>query len=410
MRVRLLVDDMDLGGRTLGAAALDSHPNVEVRLFNPFYRGSNRKLQLLTRFGSVTRRMHNKSFTIDNQISIVGGRNIGNAYFDADQDVNFTDIDVVLIGPVVHEVSESFDRYWNSELAYPALTLLGRDVRPDELDEKRQLLDRYVAGAKASAYLKALRESDIASELAQGGLAWDWGPAHIVYDAPEKVLAARSERDLHLGPQVKPYFEGVRDELLIISPYFVPGKAATKFLTGLVDRGVRVIVLTNALSATDVPIVHAGYARYRKPLLRGGVELYEFKARPHDKDDSQSRPKSAWASDASLHSKAFLFDRRHFFIGSVNFDPRSAFENTEIGAVFTSPELGGEIGEGIDQRLQAVAYRLELDANAGGPDGITWYETDAAGGERTFSSDPETGAFKQLSMGFLGLLPIESQL
>lgn len=410
VRVRLLVDDMDLAGRTLGAAVLDSHPNVEVRLFNPFHRGVSRTVQLFTRFGSVTRRMHNKSFTVDNQLAILGGRNIGDQYFDTDPEVGFTDLDVLMIGSVVKEVSESFDRYWNSELAYPAMALLGREPNADEFRQKygrlRAVLDEEVDGA----YLKALHDSELAHRIRDDKVTFEWGPAHVVFDVPDKLLTPRSEKRYHLAPKLKPYFEGVRNELVIVSPYFVPGRAGTAFLTDLAQRGVQVRVITNSLSSTDVPIVHAGYAKYRRALLGAGVELFEFKSEVTGERGSGGSG-FAGASSASLHSKAFLFDRRHFFIGSMNLDPRSAHENTEIGVIFTSPTLGEQVSRNDENVLERVAFRLEPASGADGSAGIIWYEEFETGQPaRVHHVDPDTSFWERFWTSLVGLLPIESQL
>ena len=276
VRVRLLVDDMDLEGRDLGAAVMESHPNIEVRMFNPFSRNASRITQFVTRLGSVTRRMHNKSFTVDNQATILGGRNIGDAYFEADPDLDFNDLDVVAIGPVAREVSVSFDRYWNNELAYPATVLKGEPPTPEEIEQERQLLKEFVAQQVDSVYLEALRDSDLANNIRHDRVLYHWGYAEVLYDQPEKLVQDFSKTEFHLAPKIAPYFDGVQDEFIIFSPYFVPGKQGVAFLRQLSERGVRVRILTNSLSSTDVGIVHAGYAKYRKDLLRAGVELYEM--------------------------------------------------------------------------------------------------------------------------------------
>lgn len=410
VRVRLLLDDMDLGGRGLGAAILDSHPNMEVRLFNPFSRRSNRALQLLTRFGSVTRRMHNKSFTVDNRAAILGGRNIGDEYFDADPRLAFKDLDVLLVGPVVSEVSDSFDGYWNSELSYPATALLERVPTEEEKREALRTLDAYVADAMDSDYLRALRDSDLANAMRSGTVRFLWGNAHVVQDEPEKIITARSRTDYHLVPQLAPYFRKIRDELLIFSPYFVPGKAGTAFLSGLSRRGVRVRVVTNSLASTDVPVVHSGYAKYRKGLLRAGVALYEIKAGPDEIEKQKRRRRGlSGSSNASLHTKAFIFDRDHVFIGSLNADPRSVHENTEIGVVLDSPELANLFARGVEEAIDRLAYRLELEADDDGTERITWHEAgEGAAGVR--HTDPDTGFMQRLGVSLMGLLPVESQL
>jgi cardiolipin synthase C len=401
VRVRLLVDDMDLGGRDLGAAALDSHPNMEVRIFNPFSRKTGRLSQFVTRMGSVTRRMHNKSFTVDNQATILGGRNIGNEYFEAD-------LDVLVIGPVVEDVSTAFDRYWNSELAYPALVLKGNPPTAEEIEQKRQKLSEFVAQQSDSAYLAALRDSDLANNIRQNTVRFYWGKAEVVYDLPEKIQQDFDQTQYHLAPQLGPYFAGVQKELIIFSPYFVPGKEGTAFLTQLSRRGVRVRILTNSLASTDVGIVHSGYAKYRKDLLRDGVELYEMNKRltPQQRNAKKGPHGS---SKASLHAKSFVFDRQTVFIGSLNLDPRATLHNTEIGVVLESTELGGGMGEWFDENIGKIAFKLELKKGKDKVERIVWHGFED-GKPVEFNTDPYTGFWRRFGVGFMGLLPIESQL
>lgn len=408
VRVRLLVDDMDLAGRDLGAAALDSHPNMEVRIFNPFSRKVGRYSQFLTRLGSVTRRMHNKSFTVDNQATILGGRNIGDEYFEAHPDIAFGDLDVLCIGPVAGEVSESFDRYWKSELAYPASTLKGRPLTPEELDQMSRKMSDFILEQSDSEYIKALRNSPLANNLRQDSVRFYWGEAEVIYDQPEKLLHAFSKTKYHLAPKLEPYFEGVSEELIIFSPYFVPGKEGVAFLTQLSQRGVRVRILTNSLSSTDVGIVHAGYAKYRKPLLRGGVELYEVNKKL-TREERKEKKGGQGSSKASLHAKSFVFDRKLVFIGSLNLDPRALVHNTEIGVVFSSSEIAKGMSDWFDDNIKNVAFRLELYTGVNGSEQIRWHGT-IDGQERTFKVDPYTSFWRRFGIGFMGLLPIESQL
>jgi len=408
VRVRLLVDDMDLSGRDPGVAALDNHPNVEVRIFNPFSRKRGRTLQFLTRSGSVTRRMHNKSFTVDSQAAILGGRNIGNEYFEADPDLAFEDLDVIAVGPAARDVSNAFDLYWNSELAYPISTLAGELPTPEEIARKRQKLDEFAAAQADSVYLQALRNSDLADRLRKRDVRYSWGKAVVVYDRPEKMLHEKGEKEYQLAPQLRPYVDGARNEMIIFSPYFVPGEAGTAFLTGLVARGVRVRILTNSLASNDVSVVHAGYAKYRKPLLRGGVELYEMnrKLTPEQREEKKG---VGGSSKASLHAKSFVLDRRVVFIGSMNLDPRAVIHNTEIGVVLASPEIGQGMGTWFDENVAKVAFRLDLKQDADGSETLLWHGT-VDGTMQTFDVDPYTGFWKRLGIGFLGILPIESQL
>jgi putative cardiolipin synthase len=308
-------------------------------------------------------------------------------------------------------VSGSFDRYWNSELAYPATALLGRKPAPDEVRQTREALHAFVAKQRDSKYLQALRKSNLANRIRENGVRFDWGDAHVVQDDPEKLLADRSEKSYRLAPRLRPYFEAVNDELYIFSPYFVPGKEGTAYLSDLSERGVRVRVVTNSLASTDVPVVHSGYAKYRKALLRAGVELYEMKPQPGGtKRASESGSGVSGSSKASLHSKAFIFDRRHIFIGSLNLDPRSVHENTEIGVVLTAPDVARRLAPLLDDGVDRVAYRLALETDEDGRERIIWHDTGEAEGERTYYVDPHTGFWQRFAVGFMSLLPVESQL
>jgi putative cardiolipin synthase len=408
VRVRLLVDDMGLAGRDLEMAVLDNHPNMQVRIFNPFSRKSSRLSQFVTRMGTVTRRMHNKSFTVDNQIAILGGRNIGNEYFDADPDLTFGDLDVMAIGPVVKDVSSAFDRHWNSELAYPATVLHGKPPTSEDVGQMRGHWVDFVAQQANSVYVQALRHSDLAEKIRERRVSYDWGDAELIYDQPEIILEDVSRADFHLTAQLKRYFDGVHDELRIFSPYFVPGKPGTAALAQLAERGVRVRVLTNSLASNDVGITHAGYSKYRRALLRGGVELYELNKKLTRKQ-RENTASTAGSSTTSLHAKSFVFDRGQVYIGSLNLDPRAIVHNTEIGVLIQSKDLGREMATVFDDIIKNHVFRLELVKNASGSEGIRWHGL-VDGQEQTFTVDPYTGFWRRFGIGLLGLLPIESQL
>jgi putative cardiolipin synthase len=409
VRVRLLVDDMDLAGRDFGAAAIDSHPNIEVRIFNPFSRNVGRISQFVTRMGSVTRRMHNKTFTVDNQFSILGGRNIGNEYFDADPDLAFADLDVMAIGPVVKQVSSVFDRYWNSELAYPVSVLLkGEPPTPEKVEEFRRKLNKYMADQSDSEYLRALGNSELSNKFRKDHIDFKWGGAEVVFDQPEKLLHDFSETQYHLSPMLKPYFKGIEKELIIFSPYFVPGKSGTALLTKLVQRGVRVRILTNSLASNDVGLVHAGYKKYRKDLLRGGIELYELNKKLTRKQRKDKKGKGG-SSKASLHAKSFVFDRKQVFIGSLNLDPRALLHNTEIGIVIKAPEIAEEMTKWFEENIEQLAFRLKLKKDENGSEKLLWHGM-VNGKKHTFDVDPYTGFWRRFGIGVMSILPIESQL
>jgi putative cardiolipin synthase len=408
VRVRLLVDDMDIGERDRGARLLDAHPNVEVRLFNPFHRGSNRTLQLLTRFGSVTRRMHNKSFTVDNQMTVVGGRNIGDAYFQADPDLQFSDLDVLGIGPVAGEVSASFDRYWNHSLAYPVADLVPEQPTAEQAAAGQRALEDFVEANRESSYLRELKQSELARGIRSGKLEFQWGAAHVVADDPDKLVTSREGTAYRLTEALRPVFNDADEELIVFSPYFVPGEQGVAFLSELVGRGVRVRILTNSLASTDVAVVHAGYAKYRKDLLRAGIELFEMMHQPSD-DDGERKHLIKGSSKASLHTKSFVIDRERVFIGSLNLDPRSVVENSEIGVVIRNAEIGTGMADWFDANIARVAFRLSLETADDGREVLRWHRN--AGEQRVvYEIDPYTSWWQRFFVGAAALLPIESQL
>jgi len=408
VRVRMLIDDMDLEGRDDALIAIDSHPNIEVRVFNPFDRKLSRMPQFVTGFGSVTRRMHNKSFTIDNQVTIVGGRNIGNEYFEADPTLEFSDLDVMAIGDVVKEVSHSFDLYWNSELAYPVTTLISDPPTEAEITALYEKLQTYIAEHKENPYLTALRGSDLANMIRQKKVVYQWGKADVVYDLPEKISSDRDATELHLMTQLAPHFHAVVKELIIFSPYFVPGKEGVEFFKSLTDRGVRVRILTNSLASNDVSVVHAGYAKYRKALLRAGVELYEMNKKLTRTQRKEKKGVGS-SSKASLHAKSFVLDREKVFIGSLNLDPRSFYENSEIGVVITSAETAAIMAEEFEQVIESGAFRLELVTDEDDNEYILWHGLED-GEMVTFEHDPYTSIWRRMGVGFMRIMPIESQL
>lgn len=401
VRVRLLLDDMDLAGRDFSGAILDAHPNIEIRIFNPFSRKTLRTPQFVTRFGGVTRRMHNKSMTADNQASIIGGRNIGDEYFDASKEYTFSDLDVFLIGPAVNEVSKSFDLYWNDAIVYPFATLVKQTPTPQEVVERRQRFNEKIAQLQNSEYLKALSESDLAQRIREHNLAYYWGDVDIIYDQPEKVVKSRSESSYHLSEKLKPYFTAIENEVLLISPYFVPGKSGVKFLTDMVAQGKKVTVITNSLAANDVPAVHAGYMKYRKNLLRGGVTIYEFKSHLNTADGEQQKYGDLYSG---LHAKSFILDNKIVFIGSMNLDPRSSKENTEIGAMIHNKTLAQKFTASLLKSLDIKSYKVELQGNS-----LRW-KTLQDGQEKIFTKEPETTWWQRFTIGVMRIIPAESQL
>ena len=417
VRVRLLLDDLGTAADDADLLALDAHPNVEVRLFNPVVLRSARTLGMLVDFRRINRRMHNKSFTADNQATIVGGRNVGDEYFEARSDLDFGDLDVMAVGPVVPEVSDAFDLYWNSSAVFPVTALTKKRLTPESLTQARAALTAFAESMNDSPYAEALRQSQLADELRAGEVPLFWGRAWLVHDDPAKIAADPEDTTTMLLPRLKPVVEQTQSELLVVSPYFVPGEVGVEWFQGLRARGIKVRILTNSLASTDVGAVHAGYARYREALLRAGVELYEVKpgasVRAKDKEDVSGKAGLPGSSRASLHAKAFAFDRRTVFIGSLNLDPRSVKLNTEIGVVFESPELAQLFAAGLERGFEENAWRLELKPPASQPESppsrIEWVTLEN-GHEVRLTSEPEVSAWRRMSVWFLSLLPIEEQL
>jgi putative cardiolipin synthase len=409
VRVRLLLDDMTLNDdKDIGAAALNAHDNIEVRVFNPFARKSARWMQILSRFDEVTRRMHNKSFTVDNQFSVLGGRNIGNEYFEADPDLAFGDLDVLAIGPVVNEVSTSFDLYWNSSASYPASSLITNNDSSEDLAQRRTSLSEFVAQQSDSEYLQALRSSDLVTRLKNDDFEFDWGEAQVLYDDPAKISSRRDQTELHLATQLEPFGAQITRELTIFSPYFIPGREGVENLEKLRARGVRVRILTNSLASTDVSAVHAGYSKYRKYLLRAGVELYEVD-KTLSKKQRKDKKGAEGSSKASLHAKSFAIDQERIFIGSLNLDPRSVVENTEIGVMIESSKIASEMSDWFDQKIDQVAFRLTLEEDRNGNEILVWYRS-IDGVDYRYTTEPNTGFWRRFGVGFVKLLPIESLL
>lgn len=409
VRVRLLLDDLGTMPTDEILLTIDSHPNVEVRMFNPVAMRSLRVLGMAADFARINKRMHNKSFTADGQISIVGGRNIGDEYFGAHAAGNFADLDVAVIGPVVNEVSDAFDLYWNHRASVPISALSRQDTTPGQLAGKRAALSAHHTAATRSEYADVMRRSEFARQLKRRSLTYLWGPASIVNDHPDKVLSSSADTSTHLAPQLRDAVDKTTRELFLVSPYFVPGKQGVALLAGARQRGPRVVVITNSLASTDGVPVHSGYQRYRKALVEAGVELYEVKPtatalrRRSGSGLFGSRGAGA-SSGASLHAKTFAFDREIGFIGSYNLDPRSSRLNTEMGVFFDCPELAKRLPEEIERTLATSAYRVELD------DGHLVWVTREGDQEVRYKTEPDASKRKRFMSWMLSWLPIEGLL
>lgn len=408
VRVRLLLDDGGTAGMDSLLHTLNTHPQIEVRLFNPFVLRWPKVLGYVFDFQRTNRRMHNKSLTADNQASIVGGRNIGNEYFGNPQGVLFADLDVLAWGPVVRDISHDFDRYWASPSAYPIERIV---THPYALDwpTLRQRIATAHASTEGQRYQAAKANSRLPEHLQANDQAILWAPAHLVSDDPAKVLGQARQQGL-IGAQLARAIGQPSIALDMVSPYFVPTQAGLDALAQLRAQGIRIRVLTNALEATDVSLVHVGYARYRAPLLRMGVELYELQRQAPIELPRQlhERIKRRWllaSSGTSLHAKTFAIDGQRAFVGSFNFDPRSMLLNTEMGLVIESPALAAQISNIFEQDIPWRSYRLSLD-----PEGRLQWEAPPFGSGTTHSTEPNTGWFKRWGLRLLEYLPLEPLL
>ncbi|MCS4533206.1 phospholipase D family protein [Neisseria montereyensis] len=398
VRVRLLLDDNNTNGLDNVLAALDSHPNIEVRLFNPFLNRYWRSLGYLADFSRLNRRMHNKSLTADNQATILGGRNIGDEYFNISTDTSFSDLDILATGSVVTEVSQDFDRYWASDSAYP----FDRIVRHGNVDkgfaelviddnEKNTVLARYYNDLEDSKLFKAINNKQV---------DWRYVKATLVSDDPAKALGRARDKP-QISEKLDEALGSPEREIYLVSPYFVPTKEGTQAMAELVEEGVGITVLTNSLQATDVAAVHSGYARYRKPLIRAGVNLYELKAN-HAVPRSRDRGLTG-NSSTSLHAKTFIVDKQRVFVGSFNLDPRSARLNTEMGVVIESPALAETMQQSLERTTPQYAYKVTMDKHHK----LQWQ--DPEDGEVS-NKEPEAGFWKRLTVKILSVLPIEKLL
>jgi cardiolipin synthase C len=400
VRVRLLLDDNGTHGMDATLAALAVHQNVQVRLYNPFVQRRARILGYLTDFNRLNHRMHNKSFTADGVAAIVGGRNVGDEYFQAGSGVEFVDMDVLAIGPAVLEIARSFDEYWNSESAYPA-TLILRPASSPDVDRLAGLGAAEMNDPAARRYLEAARNTTVVQDLRARSLTFDWAPARLVADSPSKTLGKATRSELVVGQLEVLLGHRIDHGFDIVSPYFVPEKQGVEFLGGLATRGVKVRVLTNSLEATDVSAVHAGYAPRRVALLKSGVELFELRRVKNSEATGSVRQ----GSSASLHAKTFSVDDQELFVGSFNFDPRSARLNTELGLVISSATFARQLSDAFQTTLPTVAYRVRL----GPGDRLEWIES-RDGKELRYTHEPGVGGLRRAWVGFLSILPIEPLL
>ena len=390
VRVRLLMDDLYTGGQDELLLGLAAHPNVEVRLFNPLPSRaeslSTRFLFSLHEFGRINHRMHNKLLVADNSCSVTGGRNIAGEYFMRSSAANFIDMDVLSCGPVVRQMSQGFDRYWNSEQVRPVANVVARTLAPDDA---RRHFNEAVRAAIPELPVRphdVMERTSVAHQLEAGTLELRWAPAQFYVDDPGKI-ARGNDAEAFRGSVTEGALralDSARSGVTIVSPYFIPGErgmAMMRRATG--GQPGRIFLVTNSLGATDEPLVYAGYTRYRAEMLRIGVTIREIAPGITGKSGQFG---DFGSSISRLHAKLAVIDDRLLFIGSMNMDHRSAAVNTEAGLLIDSAELVADYNTLIGGTSRAnVAYRLRLSPDRGH---VQWVELDAHGNDIVHDDEP----------------------
>jgi phosphatidylserine/phosphatidylglycerophosphate/cardiolipin synthase-like enzyme len=402
VRVRVLVDDLNTAGEDRRFMHLGAHANIEVRVFNPFPGGRfatwTRFLASASDIPRINHRMHNKLFVADNALAITGGRNIGDQYFTLDQHNNFIDLDVVAAGAIVPQLSASFDAFWNSKYAYPIASVASSTSAPETRAEPPR--DNHAADAAAAAAADgdtdaAAGANWLARDLAAKALEFSWVPATVLADRPAKIASETSpDEEVTIANDIATLMRSAKQELIVISPYFIPGPDGVALLRELVEQGVHVRILTNSLASTDAPLVHIGYSRYRVPLLKLGIELSEVRPKLGQK---RARFHPFRSSNASLHAKALVIDQKTVFIGSLNMDARSARTNSELGLVMRSTDIARQVTNLLDDISTDGSYRLSLVNHA---NRIEW-SSGESGAERHWFTDPETTRWQRFALRVL---------
>jgi cardiolipin synthase C len=419
VRVRILIDDAETAPGDEQITALAAHRSIELRIFNPFaYRGHSEFIRALEFSFDAPRldyRMHNKLLVVDNALALVGGRNIGDQYFQMDPDSQFADDDVFAAGPVVGQLSATFDDYWNSVMSIPVQALAGGKVpHSSTLNEHRAALDQESQQAKAGNidYMKRVAEGEPFNGLLSGRLPLVWAHAQVLCDSPDK---RKIESGTMVGNlmrhEVVDAMKQVHWELLMVSPYLVPGDDGMRLLTELRRRNVQIRALTNSLESSIELIAHAGYMHYRVPLLEQGVELYEIRSLLGNPKGSGETRAMVQYGNFALHAKLFVFDRQRVFIGSMNFDQRSMHLNTEVGLLIDSPVIAEQVAARFAAMTQpANAYQVVLRQHGIDESPQLAWITRENGADVVHQSEPARSDWQRFQAGFLSTLPVDDEL
>ncbi|MDN3440104.1 phospholipase D family protein [Psychrobacter sp. APC 3279] len=404
--VRLLLDDFNNSAKfDQHLLRFASHPNIAVRIINPLMHRKFPTLNYVTGLPRINRRMHNKSMTFDKQITIIGGRNIGNEYLSNDQSSQFADLDVLLIGKVVADIDNSFYDYWSSPLSFDIETLakFDDDVTPDFLKalDKLGLDEENNEGSSLTVYKAAIKDSTIDSDLINKRVPFRWTDMQFLSDDVGK-LSKTVPADTNLVHQLRNLLGSPTKKLTIISSYFVPTKDGVDTLVKLAESGVDIKILTNSFDATDVTAVHSGYSQWRPRLLRSGVKIYELKSTAAEEKRDNKLWRARSQSSTSLHAKTFAVDDYQVFIGSYNVDPRSANINTEMGVIINDDELARQLHGALSDDLLNQAYEVKLLDNGS----LEWH-TMEDGKEVVYESEPRVDMGDHIWLTIMSWLPID---
>lgn len=399
VRVRFLLDDIFTTVDDRWLVLLNEHPNIEMRLFNPIARKGIYAFNYLAHFGLANRRMHNKSFIVDNQAAIVGGRNIAEEYFQLDTAGEFIDFDMLVAGPIVREVSAEFDLYWNHELAIP-MDAFYEEASPEAMLDLRRQIDARMTEAQQSVYGRAV-DTNLIHALNDGTVRPYIADARLIVDDPQKLLQAISDETKIVATEMRKVLMAATEEIVVFTPYFIPGKLGMQTIREITGKGVRLVLVTNSLATNNHTSVHSAYSSYRKPLLDADVELWEARV---DAAKTTSADGTTELGHLTLHTKGILIDRSRVFVGSLNLDPRSIDINTEMGILIDSGDLAARLTEHSLSRIPDMAWRVEYD-----DDGRIRWRATIAGREVIETREPQTSAWKRFQAWLLKIAP-ERQL
>ena len=407
VKVRLLIDDIYHTGRDISYETLDSHPNMEVRIFNPIgNRGAGRWANFVYRKGKLNHRMHNKIFLVDSAVAILGGRNIGDDYFGVNADHNFRDLDVLAVGPAAKDAGEAFDTYWNSPAAVPISALVKKPVADDALDRGRKELEASLDTLVVLPYKVPVDREKTLAALIELAHEMEWAETEIIIDSLERFQGGSESVFTELSNRL---LADARDEILIETAYLIPSKEGIAVTATATERGVRVRILTNSLKSNNHSTVHAHYKKYRKRMIEAGIELHEFRPDPALLEYFKEQEDDARIEDshAGIHTKSFVVDGRISLIGSYNMDPRSRIWNSEIGLLITSASFGAKVAAFLESGLDpANSYRVTISEK-----GKLQWTTEGPDGEPVvWEKEPNSKGWDRFKLNIMKAIPMESEL